>query len=43
MYEYGNNTEFQYAEYEEIANTIKKIASQKNPPGLLSVDPDKGK
>jgi 5-methylcytosine-specific restriction endonuclease McrA len=43
MFGYGDNTEFQFAQYEDIANTIRKIASQKNPPGLLSHDPDKDK
>jgi 5-methylcytosine-specific restriction endonuclease McrA len=36
---YGNNTEFQYKQYEEIAKTLRKLASSEKPPDFLSHAP----
>ncbi len=37
---YGNNTEYQYQQYEEIANILRKLANQKSPPDFLSHPPE---
>lgn len=40
MFGYGGNTKFQFEQYKEIANILKKLASKKDAPNFLSHTPD---